>query len=58
MVVEIVVMTKALSITTAEMCAAIDVQDVTSDRRGVGQVQDGVRDGRLQDLLRRSRFVA
>ena len=26
------------------MRAAIDVQDVTRDRRGVGQVQDGVGD--------------
>ena len=28
----------------AEMRAAIDVQDVTSDRRGVGQVHDRIRD--------------
>ena len=28
----------------AEMSAAIDVQDATGDRRGVGQVHDGIRD--------------
>ena len=28
----------------AEMCAAVDVQDVTGDRCGVGQVHDRVRD--------------
>ena len=29
---------------TAEMRTAIDVQDVTRDRLGIGQVHDGIRD--------------
>ena len=28
----------------AEMCAAINVQDLTRDRGGVGQVHDRIRD--------------
>jgi hypothetical protein len=34
----------ALPLPAADMRATIDVQDVTRDRRGVGQVQDRVRD--------------
>src|SRR5262245_13449012 len=34
----------SVQLPAAEMSAAIDVQDVTGDRRGVGQIHDRVRD--------------